>query len=511
MASLNWPPSPAHSEELVVETDKVYLEGMGKDSNGNDVRGMWVEFERRHYSRNDYFILNPIGRYDSTIQKLFESMGLNRALSVAEMTSIYQRYGIPLASTATYDWSAYHNFDLNAALDAIRRDLQNGTLAMPSNVPLSAIQNLNTLLGASDSSAMLDALPAATINSYIDAAFNAQGGGYYVYVNGDGAHPLSYAHGISFINLAQFDQATFNDHAAWSAQALLLKDKEAYKRLLGMGNLDSFVQAGRLTQLAALIDQGLAPAGMAIDTWVNTVNGPVHLVEPQPTADRLREMARWLLAATWATHSPIALDLNHDGKIGVTGASSAQNRLRAYPFVQEGSVWFDILAVGRKQHIEWLNGDGDGLLVLDRNNKVSMAAASHGEVDATVLFGDARGYANGYHKLAYASATGQVATNVALDGKTTWSTLFKAHRVIKGRMLGQLKIWIDANRDARIQKGELRTLEQLGITEIDSKPTIRRNAAGEYLIQSSYVQHGKRYLSEDVWFAEDPATAALQN
>lgn len=169
------------------------------------------------------------------------------------------------------------------------------------------------------------------------------------------------------------------------------------------------------------------------------------------------------------------------------------------------------MAVGRKQHIEWLNGDGDGLLVLDRNGKVSLAAAGTGEVDATVLFGDARGYANGYHKLAYAAATGQVATNVSLTDSTSWSTLFRAERKLKGTMLGHLKVWVDANRDARIQKAELRTLEQLGITEIDTKPTVRRNEAGEYLIQSSFVQRGKRHLTEDVWFAEDPATAAVRN
>ncbi len=511
LATINWNPSPARSEELTEETDKVYLEGMGKDSNGHEVRGVWVEFERRRYTRNENYILNPVGRYDATIQDAFAVRGLNRALSPSEMQNIYSRYGIPVATNNNYDGGAYHDFNFEAAIANIRRDLQNGSLAVPAGVSLASIQNLNTLLGARSSAALLDALPASTINAYIDAAFAAQGGGRYVYVNGDGGHPLSYSHGINFINPAQFDQATYLAYASWSAQAVLLNDKEAYKKLLGMGNMDSFIQAGRLTQLAALIDQGLAPTGMAIDTWVNTVNGPVHVVEPQPTAARLREIARWLLAGTWATHSPIALDLNHDGKIGVTGASSAQNRLRNYPFAQAGSVWFDIMAVGRKQHIEWLNGDGDGLLVLDRNGKVSLAATGTGEVDATVLFGDARGYANGYHKLAYAAATGQVATNVSLTDSTSWSTLFKAERKLKGTMLGQLKVWIDANRDARIQKSELRTLEQLGITEIDTKPTIRRNDAGEYLIQSSYVQRGKRHLTEDVWFAEDPATAAVQN
>ena len=508
LASFTWNPLPAQSEEVVEETDKVYLEGNGKDSAGNDVRGVWVEFERRHYTRNENFILNPVGRYDATIQDAFAARGLNRALSGAEMSAIYSRYGIPVETNDNYNGGAYHDFNFDNAIATIKAHLQSGALAMPANVPLASIVNLNALLGAASSAELLDALPPATINSYIDAAFAAQGGGRYVYVNGTGYHTLSYAHGVNYINPDQFNQTIYNTYAAWSAQSVLLNNKEAYKQLLGMGSLDSFVQAGRLTQLASLIDQGLAPIGMAIDTWVNTVNGPVHLIEPQPTGDRLREIARWLLAGTWATHSPIALDLNHDGKIGVTGSSSAQNRLRQNPFVQQGAVWFDIMATGSKQHIEWMNGDGDGFLVLDRNQKVSRAASGPGEIDSTSLFGDAKGYANGYHKLAYAAATGQVASNVVLDDRTSWASLFKVKRVLKGDMLSQLKVWVDANRDARVQPEELRTLAGLGITEIDTKPSIRRNAAGEYLIQSSFVQNGKRHMTEDVWFAEDPTTAA---
>ena len=89
LATLNWNPSPARSEELIEETDKVYLEGMGRDSNGNEVRGVWVEFERRRYTRNEHYILDPVGRYDVTIQDAFASRGFNRALSQAEMQSIF--------------------------------------------------------------------------------------------------------------------------------------------------------------------------------------------------------------------------------------------------------------------------------------------------------------------------------------------------------------------------------------------------------------------------------------
>ncbi|MNU08607.1 hypothetical protein D3C72_2547290 [compost metagenome] len=54
-----------------------------------------------------------------------------------------------------------------------------------------------------------------------------------------------------------------------------------------------------------------------------------------------------------------------------------------------------------------------------------------------------------------------------------------------------------------MQRDELFTLASLGITEVEVFPKKVNNTLGETLIQSSYLQDGKRKLAEDVWFAVD--------
>jgi hypothetical protein len=260
--------------------------------------------------------------------------------------------------------------------------------------------------------------------------------------------------------------------------------------------------------MAELIEKGVNPAGLVIDTTVNTTNGPARIMEGQPTPARLRELSRWLIASSWTTHSPVALDLNHDGKIGVTGLSSAQHRMNWNKFQAEGAVMFDITAEGAKKRIEWLNGDGDGFLVDDAFGGVTEAAKKDGVVDAKVLFGNAIGYANGYHKLAFKSVKLQLAANPTFDAGTNWTALFNKKPVLAGKTLESLKVWVDKNRDATVQASELSTLASLGITEIGSRPEIKKNNHGEYVIQSYFIQNGNRYMTEDVWFAEDPATTA---
>ena len=57
--------------------------------------------------------------------------------------------------------------------------------------------------------------------------------------------------------------------------------------------------------------------------------------------------------------SPIALDLNGDGEIGVTGETTVRG---ARTSIGE-TVQFDIDADGKLDTIEWFAGDGDGILV----------------------------------------------------------------------------------------------------------------------------------------------------
>lgn len=209
------------------------------------------------------------------------------------------------------------------------------------------------------------------------------------------------------------------------------------------------------------------------------------------------QIAKDLYAIASRCGSPVALDLDHDGKISVTGNSSAKLRSFKNAFVSEGSVRFDLEAVGRKPRYEWLKGDSDAFLINDRDGSVTRAIAKDGEVDGRVLFGNAGGYENGYYKLAKFFDHGMMLAS-AKGGPRPDGT-------IKGKELDGLALWFDRNHDAKVQAGEMVSLASLGITELGSTFRYERSADGEMLMRSYYVQNGKRHMTEDVWFAIDPA------
>ncbi len=205
-------------------------------------------------------------------------------------------------------------------------------------------------------------------------------------------------------------------------------------------------------------------------------------------------------------HSPIAFDLNGDGRIGVTGVSTAQ--VRADGEIGD-TVSFDLDADGTAEQIEWLSGDGDALLVDNRDG-----AAAY-DMDGARLFGDQGGlYANGYEKLSLLDQDG--------DGALT------------GYELQGLALWSD-DGDAIVQAGELQSLDVYGIVSISTGYNAVENARGESLMQSSatisqYVPppgfagkpgheapecpppdesyepdpSGRLMLTEDVWFLTRP-------
>jgi hypothetical protein len=177
--------------------------------------------------------------------------------------------------------------------------------------------------------------------------------------------------------------------------------------------------------------------------------------------------------------SPIMLDLNDDGKLGTTGVTTAKDRIDD----QIGrTVSFDIDGDGKKDEIEWMSGDGDGMLVDDRDGGATGAMLTDGEIDGKRLFGDQGGkYANGYEKLKALDKDG--------GGK------------VSGTELDGLKVWID-DGDAKLEGGELKTLRELGITEISVIMRLEQNERGEDLMRSTYTQNGQTKVSEDVWFGQ---------
>ena len=178
---------------------------------------------------------------------------------------------------------------------------------------------------------------------------------------------------------------------------------------------------------------------------------------------------------TTLRHTPIALDLNKDGKIGVTGETSSHQK---YADAEIGrTVEFDIDADGSKETIEWYDGSGDGILI---DNRDGLAVDN---MDGSRLFGDEGGkYSNGFEKLAALDVNG--------DG------------ILKGAELDGLELWVD-DGDAIVEDGEIQSLETHDIVEVSTQMEIIYDDQGRELMQSSSTtSDGSTILSEDVWFAE---------
>jgi len=160
----------AFGEEMVVDSAKTYTPGAN-----NGQPGYWVTFTRQHFTKNQMFIASPVGRYDATIQEVLAKNGLNRALSPAELTNIYNQYGIPFASGASYDSAAYHNFDWNGTLARIQADAAAGRLRVAS-LPSSYVESLAAELNANNSAALVAKLGPAAVDALIENAFSANNG-----------------------------------------------------------------------------------------------------------------------------------------------------------------------------------------------------------------------------------------------------------------------------------------------------------------------------------------------
>ncbi|WP_218509476.1 hypothetical protein [Variovorax sp. dw_308] len=172
--------------------------------------------------------------------------------------------------------------------------------------------------------------------------------------------------------------------------------------------------------------------------------------------------------------TPIALDLNGDGKIGVTGATSSYDK-DAHAALGH-TVQFDMDGNGTKETTEWFDGSGDGILIDNRDGN-----AAH-DMNGARLFGDQGGaYGNGYYKLA--------ALDINHDGK------------LSGGELKGIELWVD-NGDAVVQSGEIQTLAQHGIDAIGIEASLTYDAQGKLHIESTATRtDGSTLMTEDVFFA----------
>jgi len=195
------------------------------------------------------------------------------------------------------------------------------------------------------------------------------------------------------------------------------------------------------------------------------------------------EAAPQVISSTVNTHykssrlnsSPLILDLDGDG-IEITPLS--------------GAITFDHDADGVRTSTAWAGAD-DGLLVLDLDG--------NGLIDSgRELFGNNTLLANGQK-----AADGYAALR-ALDANA--DGLIDALDALDAQF-ASLRVWRDLDQDGVSDAGELQSLEEAGISQIDLTTTAftQTLADGTRLDgQASFTLNGQTQTYTDAWFAENP-------
>lgn len=156
---------------------------------------------------------------------------------------------------------------------------------------------------------------------------------------------------------------------------------------------------------------------------------------------------------------PIILDLNGDNKLDVTGADGSK-------------INFNLFGNGTKVKTEWLKaGTQDGLLVSDFNGDGKIDSGRE-LMRTTGVNGEQGQYKGGWDKLSKLFDQNH-------DGK------------VAGQELDNLQVWVDKDGDGVSEDGELRSVKELGISNIDV-PTEG--------VRSDFTINGKKQLAEDYVF-----------
>lgn len=222
--------------------------------------------------------------------------------------------------------------------------------------------------------------------------------------------------------------------------------------------------------------------------WTQTI---AHQIEglPRPTAQGLGDVQTVLdqggrlrrvishADSIWVVNgvclyviSPIAIDLTGIGRIETTGVTSERSTIPAAP---GKTVAFDMIGNGKPVQTEWLTGNGQGLLV---DNRDGMALQT---MSGRRLFGSVGGFEHGYAKLSVLDRNG----DAKLD-----------HQELDG-----LAVWID-DGDAVAEAHELKTLAEAGITELSTTASFVSGKFGGKHVRATAIVNGKTVMTEDVWF-----------
>jgi hypothetical protein len=175
--------------------------------------------------------------------------------------------------------------------------------------------------------------------------------------------------------------------------------------------------------------------------------------------------------------TPIVLDLNGDGI----------NTLSV-----KAGVKFDILANGSPTQTGWV-APQDGLLVADRNQDGVINDGSE-LFGSSTLLNDGTKALDGYQALSQFDSNSDGVVN---QQDTDFS---------------KLSVWTDSNSDGATETGELKSLAELGITQLSVQAEeVRESNAGNLVgLKSTYqTADGNQHASADVWFVVDKDSKEL--
>ncbi|MCV6627645.1 MAG: cadherin domain-containing protein, partial [Cellvibrionaceae bacterium] len=197
--------------------------------------------------------------------------------------------------------------------------------------------------------------------------------------------------------------------------------------------------------------------------------------QPDPDSCTLHDSTRFENRDPRVT--PLVLDLNGDG---VNTTALAQG------------VSFDLDADGVLDQSAWSSAE-DGLLVRDINGDGKIN-------DGSELFGSYTQLQNGEQAEHGFAALADLDSNG--DG------LFDA----ADQHYTELQVWVDGNSDGQVQAGELQSLLEAGVAQIDLGATaISETNAGNWVgLRSSWTDtEGQQHDIDDVWFSYLAGAAAL--
>lgn len=245
------------------------------------------------------------------------------------------------------------------------------------------------------------------------------------------------------------------------------------------------------SQMAGLTSGGIRPGEVQVDPNIRPGNHLAQFYADQPIPNKPDFSLRNALVlnglstmAAFNTYvDPLLLDLTGNG-ISITGL--------------EDAVLFDIDNSGRLRRSGWADAN-TGMLVID-NGSGQIANISQ-------MFSE-------YYK-GEAGDAGQPGERKFKDG---FAALASEETVVDGMINNQdaiwpsLRVWVDASHDAHVDPGELKTLEELGISQINlgtagATSTLGEN--GRILAQGSFVIHGHTREALAVQFQSDVVSSSV--